>query len=104
MPLALAHANELYRAMKADPDLKPKTGDSSRSESLDLKLIFLLMKIIVCSRAQVECLPPPTILVDFLPIDASEQERESWVFLWSGSKPLHNYVSDTLATISRLIG
>jgi phosphatidylserine/phosphatidylglycerophosphate/cardiolipin synthase-like enzyme len=32
-----------------------------------------------------------------------EQERESWSFVWSGPKPLHNNVSDTWATINRLI-
>ncbi|MCS5693962.1 phospholipase [Cyanobium sp. FGCU-6] len=32
-----------------------------------------------------------------------EQERESWSFVWSGPKPLHNNVSDTWATITRLI-
>ena len=32
-----------------------------------------------------------------------EEERESWSFIWSGPKPLHNNVSDTWATISRLI-
>ncbi|MFN7898931.1 MAG: phospholipase, partial [Synechococcaceae cyanobacterium] len=32
-----------------------------------------------------------------------EQEREGWSFVWSGPKPLHNNVSDTWATITRLI-
>ncbi|MFM7170045.1 MAG: DISARM system phospholipase D-like protein DrmC [Cyanobium sp.] len=32
-----------------------------------------------------------------------EEERESWSFIWSGPKPLHNNVSDTWATITRLI-
>jgi phosphatidylserine/phosphatidylglycerophosphate/cardiolipin synthase-like enzyme len=32
-----------------------------------------------------------------------EVERESWSFVWSGPKPLHNNVSDTWATITRLI-
>ena len=32
-----------------------------------------------------------------------EQERESCSFVWSGPKPLHNNVSDTWATITRLI-
>lgn len=32
-----------------------------------------------------------------------EEEREGWSFVWSGPKPLHNNVSDTWATISRLI-
>lgn len=32
-----------------------------------------------------------------------EEERESWSFVWSGPKPLHNNVSDTWATITRLI-
>lgn len=32
-----------------------------------------------------------------------EMERESWSFVWSGPKPLHNNVSDTWATITRLI-
>ena len=32
-----------------------------------------------------------------------EQERECWSFVWSGPKPLHNNVSDTWATITRLI-
>ena len=32
-----------------------------------------------------------------------EQERQGWSFVWSGPKPLHNNVSDTWATITRLI-
>ena len=32
-----------------------------------------------------------------------EQERECWSFVWSGPKPLHNNVSDTWATITRMI-
>jgi len=32
-----------------------------------------------------------------------EQERESWSFVWSGPKPLHNNVSDTWATMTRLV-
>jgi phosphatidylserine/phosphatidylglycerophosphate/cardiolipin synthase-like enzyme len=32
-----------------------------------------------------------------------ERERENWSFVWSGPKPLHNNVSDTWATITRLI-
>lgn len=32
-----------------------------------------------------------------------ELEREGWSFVWSGPKPLHNNVSDTWATITRLI-
>lgn len=32
-----------------------------------------------------------------------EEERESWSFVWSGPKPLHNNVSDTWATVTRLI-
>lgn len=32
-----------------------------------------------------------------------EFEREGWSFVWSGPKPLHNNVSDTWATITRLI-
>jgi hypothetical protein len=32
-----------------------------------------------------------------------EHEREGWSFVWSGPKPLHNNVSDTWATITRLI-
>ena len=32
-----------------------------------------------------------------------EQERQGWSFVWSGPKPLHNNVSDTWATITKLI-
>lgn len=32
-----------------------------------------------------------------------ELEREGWSFVWSGPKPLHNNVSDTWATITKLI-
>jgi phosphatidylserine/phosphatidylglycerophosphate/cardiolipin synthase-like enzyme len=66
------------------PQLEPLLVELTR-EGAHPRLIALLLEELAHARAELE------------------EERESWSFVWSGPKPLHNNVSDTWATITRLI-
>ena len=66
------------------PQLEPMLIELTR-EGAHPRLIAALLEELARARADLE------------------QEREGWSFVWSGPKPLHNNVSDTWATITKLI-
>ena len=82
-PSSWADLLETYGA-RVKAQLEPVLVDLTR-EGAHPRLIALLLEELAHARAELE------------------EERESWSFVWSGPKPLHNNVSDTWATITRLI-